>query len=540
MENSIQRLDILSREVLAIIKEISRSKQPVTADTLKILFKQNFPIMDILQSKSSNLTDFDDLNRKLNQQLSDIQKDYAFLERQVLELRQLSDTKDRNLRNLACTLLSLDPLKQYSWYLNLEETMKSCEGGSDLSISYIESLIPQIKNEVFKHHMGGDEEQKPAKHGLLSRLFAKEQKEFEIGRISEIVYQKFQHLTSEINLPGYDRINRKSQKFLDDFLKNFRLDKLDQYLETLVDLLQELKYEYQNRRAEIDNFLHELISRLLETEQEFVEHFQKTSEQRNESQQMFQADLRQRIDSIGQTFQLFKENDSFEGLRGNVFSALDGLRNRIEEQRRDEQNQILEWQQQIENLKEKLRVAQRELESIKETTRMMEKEIMLDGLTGIYNRRAFDHKMDETVKLFRRHLVPHSLIMFDIDHFKMINDKYGHRVGDNAIIRIIKNIRDILRETDFFARYGGEEFAVLLYDCTLESALMVAEKIRKIIEDITFTYKRNEILRITISLGVAELNNQDDVESFINRSDQALYLAKNQGRNLVRSQLDHP
>lgn len=539
MEDLNQKLDILSREVLGIIKEISRNKQPVNVDTLKILFKQNFQVMEIFQGGIQQLNQSEEESQKLNQKLADIQKDYTVLGRQMLDLRQLSDTKDRNMKNLACALVSIDPLKKYNWYRNLSETLNSCEGSQELSLSFIESLIPQIKNEVFKQHIDGEEETKSSKKGLLTKLFTKEQKEFEKERISEIIYQKFQHLIAEINLPGYDRINKKSQKFLDGFLKNFRLDKLDHYLETIVDLLQELKYEYQNRRAEIDAFLHELISKLLETEQEFFERFQNSNEQMNASNQKFQTDLRNKIDSIDQTFQSFKDSDSLEGLRGNIFSALDGIRNRIEEQSREDKLLYQGWHQQIEFLKGKLLDTQQELESIKEKTQSMEKEILLDGLTGIYNRRAFDHKMDETIKLFRRHLAPYSLIFLDIDHFKMINDKYGHRVGDNAIIRIIKNIKDILRESDFFARYGGEEFAILMYNSELKSAIVVAEKIRKLIEDITFTYKRNEMLKITISLGVAALNDQDDEESFMNRADKALYLAKNQGRNIVRSELDH-
>ena len=159
-----------------------------------------------------------------------------------------------------------------------------------------------------------------------------------------------------------------------------------------------------------------------------------------------------------------------------------------------------------------------------------------DPLTGIFNRRKLDNILDEYVKLALRYNMPLSLIMFDIDHFKEINDNYGHQIGDNILIELANLIKTNLRETDFFARFGGEEFMILMPETNLIYAKAKAESLRKLIEENVFKY----IYRLTCSFGVVEYggkdnfgNTQDIINSFIKRVDNALYRAKENGRNRV-------
>ena len=159
-----------------------------------------------------------------------------------------------------------------------------------------------------------------------------------------------------------------------------------------------------------------------------------------------------------------------------------------------------------------------------------------DSLTGILNRRKLDIILDEYVKLALRYSMPLSLIMFDIDHFKEINDNYGHQIGDNVLIELANLIKTNLRETDFFARFGGEEFMILMPETNLAYAKAKAESLRKLIEENVFKY----IYRLTCSFGVVEYgkkdnlgNTQDIINSLIERVDNALYMAKENGRNRV-------
>ena len=163
-----------------------------------------------------------------------------------------------------------------------------------------------------------------------------------------------------------------------------------------------------------------------------------------------------------------------------------------------------------------------------------------DPLTGIFNRRKLDNILDGYVKLAIRYNMPLSLIMLDIDHFKEINDNYGHQIGDNILIELANLIKTNLRETDFFARFGGEEFMILMPETNLVYAKAKAESLRKLIEENVFKY----IYKLTCSFGVVEYgvknnsgNTQDIINSFIEQVDNALYMAKENGRNRVEEGL---
>lgn len=154
-----------------------------------------------------------------------------------------------------------------------------------------------------------------------------------------------------------------------------------------------------------------------------------------------------------------------------------------------------------------------------------------DGLTGLLNRKTWEQILVQDYKRYQRYKHPCSLIMFDIDHFKKINDGYGHPAGDEVIRRTAQILRDILRESDIAGRYGGEEFAVILPDTDVNGARMVSERIRTAIEASSVHYEKN-MINYTISLGVAELS--PEIKSptlWIEAADKGLYDAKRGGRN---------
>ena len=153
----------------------------------------------------------------------------------------------------------------------------------------------------------------------------------------------------------------------------------------------------------------------------------------------------------------------------------------------------------------------------------------IDALTGIYNRRSMDLKLTELLNLAKRYERPFSIIMFDIDRFKNINDRCGHDAGDAILKELAKLVKKELRNTDFFARYGGEEFMVLAPETSAETALELAERLRLKVQEHDF--KTGE--SVTISLGVASLIFSDDEADLLKRVDSGLYKAKNAGRNSV-------
>ncbi|WP_347451892.1 sensor domain-containing diguanylate cyclase [Acetoanaerobium noterae] len=159
----------------------------------------------------------------------------------------------------------------------------------------------------------------------------------------------------------------------------------------------------------------------------------------------------------------------------------------------------------------------------------LSERVSIDNLTGIKNRYYFDERIKEEVDLAKRQKVSFSLLLFDLDHFKLVNDNFGHDVGDKVLKRVTDAVSKIIRSYDIFARWGGEEFVVLMPNTTEAEAVTAAEKIRKTVEDISHP----DIEKITISIGIAIWELHDDVDQIFVKADKALYTAKNQGRNRV-------
>ncbi len=157
-----------------------------------------------------------------------------------------------------------------------------------------------------------------------------------------------------------------------------------------------------------------------------------------------------------------------------------------------------------------------------------------DGLTGAFNKNYLLNHLSTEVAFARRHNTPLSLIIFDIDFFKKVNDTYGHLAGDAILKRLAEVTRAALRTDDTFARYGGEEFCIVSRGTSQREASIVAERVRQIVDKTDFIFKGQHI-PITISLGVAAIPsaNADNVDALIEAADQALYRAKDGGRNQV-------
>lgn len=167
---------------------------------------------------------------------------------------------------------------------------------------------------------------------------------------------------------------------------------------------------------------------------------------------------------------------------------------------------------------------------------MFQEESITDALMGIKNRRYFDQKIVEEVALSLRYKLPLSLILLDIDHFKKINDTYGHMVGDEVLRNIASLIGEAVRDTDIVARYGGEEIAIITPSCGKQEAELLAQRLRAIIEKTTMAFvgATQEVIQVTVSMGVSAMNHIiTDKDALIEETDDALYLAKKLGRNRV-------
>jgi diguanylate cyclase (GGDEF)-like protein len=188
-------------------------------------------------------------------------------------------------------------------------------------------------------------------------------------------------------------------------------------------------------------------------------------------------------------------------------------------------------------------IAIHDMTEVAETTRLLEQATdqavifeessQRDGLTGMYNRKFFDEQITQEIGRSRRHGWPLGLAMLDIDHFKAVNDTYGHDSGDAVLRAVSARLQGMLRASDTFCRYGGEEFALILPHITLDNAQGLMERLRKAVEAIGVELEDGREVKVTISVGIAQLSSGQTPGELIKLADQALYSAKQAGRNRV-------
>lgn len=159
-------------------------------------------------------------------------------------------------------------------------------------------------------------------------------------------------------------------------------------------------------------------------------------------------------------------------------------------------------------------------------------EARTDALTGLPNRRAFDEELVRRYAAWQRQGAPLALAMIDLDDFKGLNDRFGHRAGDEVLRGIGRALRGSTRDMDFLARYGGEEFALILPCTGLKGAVIAAQRVREAIQSARFA-QLGDLQAVTASLGVAAIGPEDTMASWLDRADQAMYAAKRAGRNRV-------
>lgn len=198
-------------------------------------------------------------------------------------------------------------------------------------------------------------------------------------------------------------------------------------------------------------------------------------------------------------------------------------------------NLLKEYKKLYKQLNRLIRINDRQQSKLSQANVILERNSKHDELTGIYNRRMFNEVLDNEWRRAIRFQLPLSLLIFDIDHFKKINDEYGHPAGDEVLKITAKKIEKVARRVgDIAARYGGEEFVLLLPHASKMGSFKIGEEIRREVSKTDFVYE-NQTIKVTISAGLASMvpDNETSPDVLVRRADDALYLAKRTGRNRV-------
>lgn len=396
----------------------------------------------------------------------------------------------------------------------------------DESQAKVEYIFEQIKTAMIKEDLGPAGAKK--KKGLFSSI---------LGSGSESFIEEYKQSYNDVvsNLRG--TLDKKFAKRLDAIvlrIKNVQdTDDISEIRESVFSLIFVYISDTNQDREKVNAFVREVVSKILEIESKLATTVQQTDSM-FENNEGFESVLSDQISGLKKT--------------SDVASTLDELKVKVAE-RLSSIESALETKQAKDRAIKKIAIKNQhafktgftklkmELDEATRYTEELEQKLNQDQLTGAYNRRAYDKRVEEEMQRYLRYKHVFSLLVIDADKFKNINDSYGHAIGDKCLKEIIKRTIPLLRKNDMLARYGGEEFVVIMPETDHDGAANAAEKIRKTIEKIEFIYKKEKV-KVTVSIGVAQSKPEDtNHQQIFERADIAVYKAKEQGRNRV--QVEH-
>ena len=297
-------------------------------------------------------------------------------------------------------------------------------------------------------------------------------------------------------------------------------------LTAIADIISAMRRQMEVENKELQSFLHQLGDNLKEIDQD-LSGAQQSHAASKDSGRRFDAAVQAHVTDIQSTVAASNESG---GLKQQIQDRLDAIRRHLDQYRESEETRQHQLEAQLEQLNTRVQGMESEGDKLRRRLQEKHEQAVRDSLTGLYNRLAYDERVMQEYARWKRYSQPMVLMVIDVDHFKKVNDTYGHKAGDKALVLIADQLRNHLRESDFLARFGGEEFVVLMPETELSSAMVAADKLRTAVEQCQFHYQNKQV-KITFSAGLAQLREGDTTESIFRRADEAMYRAKQGGRN---------
>lgn len=341
-------------------------------------------------------------------------------------------------------------------------------------------------------------------------------------RIEEVFIQ----FVEELAVPA-DLLN-EANRIKEDLAREGGATDFTQAFKAIVNLVTSMRRTLVQEKLELQEFLQQLTVRL----QELDHHLGGTQSQQQswaEEGRKLEAVVQNQVKDIKSSVDVASDLDQ---LKSVISNRLDVLQEHLNEYQHNEVRRQQQLSSELENVKSRLVNVETEADQLRTRLKSKHQQSIIDPLTGAHNRLAYDERVGAEVARWKRYGNSLAIAVLDVDHFKKINDHYGHKAGDKALKLIAQVLKENLRETDFLARYGGEEFTVLITETPEDGVAGVTEKLRKAVEECKFHYASKDV-PITISAGYTMFREGDSAETAFNRADGALYRAKERGRNQV-------
>ena len=291
-------------------------------------------------------------------------------------------------------------------------------------------------------------------------------------------------------------------------------------------LINDMRQAIEKEKSELTRFLEQVTEALADIDQ----HTQLQSDDlavQRDARLKLDDNLRQHVDDIDAHVESAEELD---GLKLVVRERITRIRQQVRSFQQSEERRQDEIEADNKRLRARLEQLEGQTRILEEELKQSEAKLFRDNLTGLPNRLALDHRARLEIARMRRDGKPLTLAIWDLDHFKNINDQLGHQAGDKTLIIVAKTFNNLIRDVDMIARFGGEEFVMLLPGAGGEEAMKVVDRIREKLARTKLRSREQEIT-VTVSCGVAEFRAGEEMETVFSRADDALYQAKEQGRN---------
>ncbi len=297
-------------------------------------------------------------------------------------------------------------------------------------------------------------------------------------------------------------------------------------LEEIAELIEAMRRQAKQEHAGIKDFLSQIGERL----QEMDRHLRGSTElhqQSAENRDQLDAAVRREVQGIETSV---RDAADIRQLQSAVQSRLESVVDQMSSFRKSEEARNEQSRAHLDSMRERIDALEAETSALREQVDVERLQATTDMLTEIPNRLAYEQHLKEDMARWKRFGTPLVLMVWDVDRFKLVNDNYGHKAGDKVLKKVAQILHGRIRETDFVARYGGEEFVMLMTGTTLQESLAVANELRVAVQETGFHF-RSQSVNITLSCGIAELTERDSATQLFERADQALYRAKELGRN---------
>jgi diguanylate cyclase len=351
--------------------------------------------------------------------------------------------------------------------------------------------------------------------------------EFEINlRVNESLQQLLNHLSIPRDLDA------KRETIKTSLEKQLTGADLSKVIDGLTELVVDAFNVEQNR---FKGFLQQVTNQLRDFDM-YLKATADTHKLASEDSRQLEHGIEVNINQINDNMDQIKNNmdnaKTLDALANKVKQSLKVIGDRIKEFRNNEKNREIDYEKKVLELQAKLTDSEQNAEEIRNILTFQKYRINHDSLTGLPNRESYEEHIIESFQRWRKTSKVISLAVGDIDHFKRINDSFGHLAGDKVLKKVALILKSSIRTSDFIARVGGEEFVLIFEEASNKVAYTILEKLRKLIEDCQFYYRENKV-DVTVSFGLATVAPGDDIESLFMRADNAMYKAKNAGRNRV-------